>query len=308
MNTRLAGFLLALAISAHAATLTIVHFAVGNGDSTLISFVDAEPLTLPDRRRLSEQRGTVINGLRQQKVTTLDFVVATHRDPEHSRGLKRVLKVVPVSGKGGVYDWDITWQAANGIPPFLPGWRVTRGEFEILCVAVNGSTMHWHHRNPQADENSNSAAFRVKFGKFTYFIGGDLTGGGQAGRAATPDIESHVAGEVGEVAVLRVNHHGSETSSNSLFLAALNPAVAIISTGQSTANDQLFQWPSPAVLDRLIKSPSLQAIYVTGDASTEGGLSSDDQKKVKAKQGNLIITTTGSGTFQVNGTAFNLPK
>ena len=50
--------------------------------------------------------------------------------------------------------------------------------------------------------------------------------------------------------VLKVAHHGSESSSCSEFLSVVKPQVAVISVGV----DNLFGHPSPEVLDRLDKT------------------------------------------------------
>lgn len=50
----------------------------------------------------------------------------------------------------------------------------------------------------------------------------------------------------------------------------------------------------------------LSAIYITGAPSTAGGMTAEDNKKVKASQGNIAVTTTGEKTFQVNGATFTI--
>jgi competence protein ComEC len=47
--------------------------------------------------------------------------------------------------------------------------------------------------------------------------------------------------------VLKVAHHGSDSSSTTAFLKAVQPQVAVISVGA----DNKFDHPSPQVLDRL---------------------------------------------------------
>ena len=300
--------LLGLATALPAATLTIVHFNVGYGDSTLI-LSDKPAVSMLIDGGGAEDAATVIDGLRGQKVAQLDYVIATHRDASHIGGLRKVIKAIPVSGLGGVYDRDKAWQNAPTVPSLLtPGWKFAKEGLEILCVAANGNTISWQSERSLLDENARSLAFRVKLGNFVYFVGGDLTGGGPMAWGKSADIEIHAAADVGPVAVLRVNHHGSATSSSPAFLAALNPIVAIISIDQGQINDQLLQWPARVVMDRLLARPALAAVYLTGDASTSGGLTKEDLKKVKTKQGNITITTDGASAFQVNGTSYDLPK
>jgi hypothetical protein len=189
------------------------------------------------------------------------------------------------------------------------GLRKLKDKLGITCVAVNGNTLDspWNSDPPGLDENARSVALIVRLGKFRYFIGGDLTGGGPSGWNSSPDIESRVAERIGAVAVLRVNHHGSVTSTNPVFLGALNPVVAIISAGPDPTTDALFHWPSQKVLARLSAFSHLKAIYVTGAVDTKG-LTEQDKKKLKDASGNITISTTGEESFRVNDDSYALPK
>jgi beta-lactamase superfamily II metal-dependent hydrolase len=296
--------------------LKIIHFDVGNGDATLLLLdtASAKKSMLIDGGNRSMAGKVVIPGIRQENLAVLDFIIATHYDPEHRDGLEEVLKAIPVSGDGAVYDRDRGWPSGKENSPLQPGSRLvlvdkdTKNTVIVECVATNGSTRDWRWNpvNRIHDENAQSLALRISFGKFRYFIGGDLTGGGRSGWNTAPDIESHVAKDVGEVDVLRVDNHGSATSTNAAFLAALNPTVAVISTGHDAMNDRLFHWPSREVLDRLNKFSHLSAVYITGDVDTPKGLTAEDKKKVKSAQGTVTISTTGQGSFEVNGTSFPL--
>jgi competence protein ComEC len=304
--------------------LKIIHFNVGNADATLIVVEDGSGTgksllsVLIDGGSRSMAANVVIPGIHDQKIEALDYIIATHNDSNHTAGLNAVLQSIPMTGEGAFYDRDRRWPLTNDEPPLKPGMPINfkkdalkalKDKFEIKCVAVNGDTpdLQWNGQKPALDENAKSLALILGFGKFRYFIGGDLTGGGLSGWTASPDIESRVAKSVGQVNVLRVNHHGSVTSTNSVFLEALNPAVAIISAGSDPRTDSLFHWPSQKVLARLSALTNVRAIYVTGTADTQG-LADQDKKKLKDSQGNVTISTTGEGTFQVNGNPYPLPK
>lgn len=305
-----------------ASTLKIVHFNVGNGDATLIIAEAASGTTrtvrsiLIDAGNKAMASTVVIPGIRQQGIKALDYLIATHYDRDHRDGLLEVARSIPMTGEGVFYDRNRAWPSVTsaGIiqnQPLHPGTRIPLKGFEntviVECVATDGRTANWRWSavNAVLDENAQSIALTVMLGKFRYFIGGDLTGGGPSGWSKTPDIESQIAKDIGEVTVLRVNHHGSVTSSNQTFLATLNPIVAIISTGRDPMNDRLFRLPSRKVLDRLLNLPRLVAVYVTGEADTPNGLTSEDKKKVRSGQGVVVISTVGDGTFQVNGVSYN---
>src|SRR6266851_778383 len=310
-------------------TLKIIHFNVGNGDATFVVVErgSTKRTLLIDGGNWEMAGKVVIPGIQQEiPAGWIDYAIATQYDAEHRDGLVRVVRSLGMSGLGVVYDRDRTWPytAKSSTDeekvqerPLQPGSRIPLDPLSpssadsrvvIECVAANGNTKGWRWttQDPPLDENAESLAFLITFGKFRYFIGGDLTGGGRSGWNATPNIESAVSSDVGQVSVLRVNHHGSRTSTNQVFLSGLNPNVAIISTGHDRNDDQNYPWPSREVLDRLDALPHLGAVYITGEVNTPKGLTPDDKKKVRSNQGNISITTTGQGTFKVNETSYSL--
>lgn len=86
-------------------------------------------------------------------------------------------------------------------------------KFEIRNIAADGHV--WtgtgdevRNRFPDFDppsENNCSTAFRLRYGRFTYFNGGDMAGIKQP---QWRDLESAVAWVAGPVDVLALNHHG----------------------------------------------------------------------------------------------------
>jgi hypothetical protein len=85
---------------------------------------------------------------------------------------------------------------------------------------------------PRADwpsENMCSISFRVSYGRFDYFNGGDNTGIPIEGFPRWHDIETPVAQAVGPVDAAILNHHGWIDSMNEYFVATLRPRVWTLS-------------------------------------------------------------------------------
>jgi hypothetical protein len=134
------------------------------------------------------------------------------------------------------------------------------GNFRIRNIAANGHVWTGDgtaSRNRFAEgvlpsENNCSLAFRLDYGAFSYFIGGDMAGVPDAAvagvsRATEPawtEMESAVAWVTGPVDVNAVNHHGTPDAANAFFLSVLRPRVHILSTYASSQ-------PGPDVLRRL---------------------------------------------------------
>ncbi len=140
-------------------------------------------------------------------------------------------------------------------------------ELRVEVVAVNGNGVldEVRRKDPQAfaknepSENDLSVALKFTQGDFELFDGGDLTGenlmtdyGG-----AYNDIESGVAASVGDVEVYKVDHHGSDHSTNPCFARVLDPEVSIFTTG-----DNRYRHPSKRVF---------RALSARGDVRITGG-------------------------------------
>ena len=90
--------------------------------------------------------------------------------------------------------------------------------------------------------NEISNVYRVKYGEITFLITGDLV----------KEIETDMLNKKIDVksTVLKVGHHGSDTSSGEEFLKAVNPKCAVICVGAGNN----FGHPRQEVLERLKKT------------------------------------------------------
>lgn len=112
------------------------------------------------------------------------------------------------------------------------------GMFEIRNLAANGEV--WTGRGLKSrkmysgdptlfDENMNSCVIRLRYGKFSYFNGGDLSGGNwPIYKSQERDFETPVAKVCGPVTVMKANHHGYYDTCNAFFMQTLSPQVIII--------------------------------------------------------------------------------
>jgi competence protein ComEC len=286
------------------AQLHIYHFDVGNGDATLVVTPTKHTLLIDGGRR-GDGRAKVIPQLGALDIKTLDYIVATHFDPDHTGGLQEVWETISMSGDGAAYDRQRAWPNFVGgqnkkPPPLMPDSMLEFKQdpnLKVICVAVNGKVSGGIGAKGLAenDENSRSIALTIEYGKFRYFIGGDLTG----------EVESLVAGNTGKVTVLRVNHHGSQTSSTQKFLDALAPKVAIISVGTGGMNKE-YHFPSGAALNRLLALKGLEKIYMTTSGETKDGPASKD--KIEVVNGDIEIATDGQESFKVNSKEFKFDE
>lgn len=94
---------------------------------------------------------------------------------------------------------------------------------------------------PAAMDNLNDASLvvRIQDGDHSMLFSGDVEA----------EAEHACGGTNVHVQLLKVPHHGSDTSSSDAFIDAVHPSWAVISVGEQNT----FHHPSPAVLERFRK-------------------------------------------------------
>ena len=298
-------FLLLTSCLCFSQDLVIHHIDVGQGDCTLIQtrvktiFVDAG--------NSGKGKSVVIPYLKSLKVSRINYVIATHYHADHIGGLDEVLDAFDVDtvfDRGTLHPVPrsrsyASYLKAIGKTPRVtvqPGTRFSVGPRIVLrFVAADGKcegdepTSNDEATERSIDENSLSIAFTITYidtpdsisaenalcskrhalcPVFTYFTGGDLTG--YHDRDAI-DLETSAAGLVGHVDAMKINHHGSRSSTNPTFISTLSPACVFITLGRSNS----YGHPAPEVIARLQQHPTIQWIY-----QTEGNASVSPKQKI----------------------------
>ncbi len=109
------------------------------------------------------------------------------------------------------------------------------------------------------NENMCSLGFRLRYGRFRYFTGGDLPGTPDPGFPAWHAPEASAAPVIGPVDVHVVNQHGSMGEESELFLRELRSTVLIVPSWAASH-------PAPDVLKRIMNSrlpPSPRYVFAT---------------------------------------------
>ena len=116
--------------------------------------------------------------------------------------------------------------------------------FEVRNIAANGvvwlgdkkgvrDVVGEHVRRTGADrvnENSLSAAIRIKYGNFSYFTGGDIEGDFTGADGKKFSYEALVGSSVGHVEVCKTNHHACPASMRDDFIRSTSPQLFLSST------------------------------------------------------------------------------
>ena len=255
----------------------------------------------------------------------LDYAVITHYHDDHMGGIAAVNAKIPIAKliDRGDEPAPVAGPLIEGYRQFLQGFVGKRetlrpgrndqivglhgaADFEVRNVAVNGEVWTgsgtttrrvfpagWN-RLPEAEqpaENEFSVALRIRYGRFRYYTGGDLTGVPLDNLPAWHDIETPVARAVGRVDVAVLDHHGWLDSTNAFFLGTLRPRVVIVPAWHA-------RHPDHGVLRRLISTriyPGPRDLFATTLLDAPRTIFSYLGEPFKSTHGHIAIRVDGGG-------------
>ncbi|HHU31459.1 MAG TPA: MBL fold metallo-hydrolase [Clostridia bacterium] len=218
-----------------------VHFLdVGQADSILVQ--SREHFMLIDAGNNNDAE-FIVKYLKDQGVTKLDYVIGTHPHEDHIGSLDVVIDTFEI---GKVFMPKVTHTTKTFEDVLLaiqnkslkinspePGSVFVLGDAEFTILAPNSKSYK--------DLNNYSLVIKLVHGKNSFLFTGDAE-----------DVSEKEILEAGwDVVsdVLKVGHHGSSSSTTSVFLNEVNPTYAVISLGEG--ND--YGHPHKETLAKLTK-------------------------------------------------------
>lgn len=217
--------------------LTVRFLDVGQADATVIHLPNGETMLIDAGTWDSSDK--VISYIRRARVTEIDYAVGTHPHSDHIGGLADVLNIFEVEklympnvvNNSKSFENVLDAVEENDIDVYTAKAGVVIYEDDITKVSILG---------PAGDEyeelNDYSAIVKIEYGETSFLFTGD------AEKLAEEEIVSDVKANV-----LKVGHHGSNSSSSANFLKRVSPEIAVISVGA----DNGYNHPSKKVLNRL---------------------------------------------------------
>lgn len=183
----------------------------------------------------------VVAYLKEQGVTSIDYLISSHYDSDHLAGLIGCLKAFEVKniiGSDYVHDSKLYTSFTNAVTekklevehPEV-GTKISFGTGSFMLLApeqVEGS-----------NKNNNSVVIKLTNGEHNFILTGDAEHDSEAAMCAS--------GNDLECDVLLLGHHGSATATSWGFLEKTVPQYAVISCGA----DNQYGHPDKDTLDKL---------------------------------------------------------
>ena len=194
---------------------------------------------------------------------TIDLVILTHPHADHLTGLVEVLQRYKVKQvfypdldcDSPLYDeWlSVIKEKAIAYSIVQAGQQIDCGEDVVMNVLNPPSP---HLTGTQSDIDNNGVVLRLNTGDISFLLTADIMW------EAEFELITNRANL--ESTVLKVAHHGSDTSTTQEFLAVANPQIAVVSAGADNPHGH----PNPEVMERLTEVINEDKTYLTSESGT----------------------------------------
>lgn len=214
--------------------LNIFYLNVGQADSTLITM--GEDVMLIDAGNKSDGYN-IVQFLKAQGIEEIDYLIETHSDDDHSGGMEKIVQNLDVCNvympQSAIEESEIKDDInINVFSDLEQIYNLGSATWKVLSVD-NAEDVK------ENGDNDTSIVIQLNYKDNKFLFMGD----------ATSKVEKQLLNnnKLGKIDVLKVGHHGSNSSSSEKFLNTVLPKYSIISVNNSEYNKH----PSENTIERL---------------------------------------------------------
>jgi competence protein ComEC len=247
--------------------MRITHLNVGQGDAAVVELpgskvmlIDAGGTAVGD---FDTGEAIVAPFLRSRKILKVDYLVVTHPRIDHYGGMRAIVTEFSPqefwsgAARGQTGRFDELEEALEQAK--IPRLALDQRQPCRIIDQVSFCTIY----SPTNGPDEGSVVLRLEHGKLRYLFAGDI------------DRRDEMAllqrgGEI-RSAVLKVPRHGGPTASTAEFIAAVGPALAVISAGARGRNEAQRQEVAERYQQfgaQVLRTASDGAIVVESDGAT----------------------------------------
>ncbi len=233
--------------------LKVHYIDVGQGDSIFIQLPNGETMLIDAGE--NDQGETVCDYIASQGESTVDYLVGTHPHSDHIGGVDTVIEQFDVKR---LYLPDVSHNTKTFLDVVQAakekGVQTAKAESGVTVMNQDGIKVSFLSPVSSGYEEMNdySAIVSLRYGETSFLFMGD----------AEYTVENQLKSSISHYDVLKVGHHGSNSSSTANFLEKVCPTYAVISCGE----DNSYGHPHEQVLNRLERFGS--TVYRTDEQGT----------------------------------------
>lgn len=317
------------------AVLTVHFIDVGQGDAIWIQTHDDKI----DGNGIFEGYSIIIDGgpyssdnnnpLRSyiEKVAhhgaPIEALIVTHPHDDHYSGAEMISRHFAVNHyyDPGYPTTSTSYQSfinglkgGNGKPPKAKKLHIGKSQFDNLNwgAEIKAEILYSWEGDPQntlgsgsTEVNNASIVLRLQYGEHVFLFMGDAEGKSRTDNADTPKyVEKVLLETVPEKlksTVLKIAHHGSETSSTIPFIEAVDPDIVVVQSGRKSFAGRYL--PDATTLERYCTNNPNVKIVRTDQGDEEAGYTIREA----VDEDHIVIKTNGKGKPTINALSGGQP-